>query len=69
LETFAQPFLDALPNKDSKTGETFVDDFERERLKEEFLDEVVEMVKPVCCDYEGKWTLDYVRLRVKAVAP
>jgi hypothetical protein len=33
------------------------------------LDETVELLRPALCDGNGKWTADYVRLRVEAVKP
>ena len=50
LETFANPFCAALPQKE----------------RDGFLDEVTAMLKPVLCDLEGHWTADYVRLRFAA---
>ena len=50
LETFAIPFTKSIP--------------EAERAG--FLDEVTERLRPVLCDYEGKWTADYIRLRFLA---
>lgn len=31
------------------------------------LDDVVELLRPALCDEQGRWTADYVRLRVEAV--
>lgn len=50
LETFAGPFLHVLPN----------------RQRAGFLDEVVGLLRPALCDAEGRWTVDYVRLRFLA---
>jgi trans-aconitate methyltransferase len=50
LETFANPFCAALS----------------EDQREDFLDEVTEMLSPVLCDEKGRWTADYMRLRFKA---
>jgi len=52
LETFAGPFSQALP--------------QRERAGA--LDEVVDLLRPALCDAEGRWTVDYVRLRFLAHA-
>jgi trans-aconitate methyltransferase len=52
LETFAGPFIQALPQQ------------ERARA----LDEVVELLRPALCDTEGHWTVDYIRLRFLARA-
>jgi trans-aconitate methyltransferase len=53
LETFANPFTQALP--------------EASRLP--FLDAVVQSVEPTLCDASGQWTADYVRLRFAATKP
>jgi len=50
LETFANPFLVALP----------------EDQRGDFLDEATEMLRPVLCDEKGRWTADYMRLRFLA---
>jgi trans-aconitate methyltransferase len=50
LDTFAQPFLSAVPLA------------ERDALK----DDVRSSLCSVLCDGSGRWTADYVRLRVKA---
>ncbi|MBV9182930.1 MAG: methyltransferase domain-containing protein [Acidobacteria bacterium] len=50
LETFAIPFMKALP----------VDE------RSQFLDEVTKRLHPVLCDFRGGWTADYVRLRFLA---
>ena len=52
LETFAGPFFHALPQSD-RTGA---------------LDEVVGLLRPALCDTNGRWTVDYVRLRFLAHA-
>lgn len=36
---------------------------------DEVLDEVEDLLRPVLCDARGKWTADYVRLRVEAAKP
>ncbi len=36
---------------------------------DEALAEAVELLRPALCDADGKWTADYVRLRVEAVKP
>jgi hypothetical protein len=53
LDTFANPFLAALP-RDERCG---------------FLDEVTTLLKPILCDANGKWTADYTRLRFAATKP
>jgi trans-aconitate methyltransferase len=53
LETFANPFTQALPE-----GE-----------RSAFLDTVIQTVKPTLCDASGQWTADYVRLRFAAIKP
>lgn len=50
LETFAIPFTNILPG--SERGA--------------FLNEVTEHLRPVLCDEQGRWTADYVRLRLLA---
>ena len=50
LETFAGPFSQALP-KQERAGA---------------LEEVVGLLRPALCDAEGRWTVDYVRLRFLA---
>ncbi|MGE3317048.1 MAG: methyltransferase domain-containing protein [Planctomycetaceae bacterium] len=50
LETFGETFTKALP--------------EQERAP--FLAEVQEALRPKLCDADGKWTVDYVRLRFAA---
>ncbi len=50
LETFAEGFLGAVPPS------------ERQALK----DEVATALRSRCCDATGRWSLDYVRLRVVA---
>lgn len=50
LETFAAPFSQALPQRERPGG----------------LDEVVGLLRPALCDAEGRWTVDYVRLRFLA---
>ena len=52
LETFVGPFSQALP--------------QRERAGA--LDEVIDLLRPALCDAEGRWTVDYVRLRFLAHA-
>jgi trans-aconitate methyltransferase len=53
LETFANPFTQALP--------------EDERSR--FLDTIVKTVQPKLCDPSGQWIADYVRLRFVAIKP
>jgi trans-aconitate methyltransferase len=50
LETFANPFTQALPEGE-RSG---------------FLDAIVKTVEPTLCDTTGQWTADYVRLRFAA---
>ncbi len=52
LETFAGPFFQALPQQERGGA----------------LDEVVGLLRPALCDAEGRWTVDYVRLRFLARA-
>jgi SAM-dependent methyltransferase len=51
LETFANPFCAALAQNE----------------RDDFLDEVTAMLKPVLCDSQGRWTADYMRLRFSAI--
>jgi SAM-dependent methyltransferase len=53
LDTFANPFLAALPIEE----------------RGDFLDEVTALLKPVLCDASGRWTADYMRLRFAAIKP
>jgi trans-aconitate methyltransferase len=53
LETFAIPFVKALP----------------EQRRGSFLDAAVEKLRPALCDANGRWTADYVRLRFLAKKP
>jgi trans-aconitate methyltransferase len=50
IELFAQPFLNRLP-AEQRAGAVA---------------EVVEMLRPVLCDEQGRWTGDYIRLRFAA---
>src|SRR5258708_6835486 len=50
LETFAIPFTGRL----------------EDAQRSEFLDEVVDMLRPVLRDEQGRWTADYMRLRFLA---
>lgn len=50
LETFAAPFLHALPEGERRTAQ----------------DEVIGLLKPVLCDSLNRWAADYVRLRFRA---
>ena len=52
LETFAGPFSQALPQRERASA----------------LDEVVGLLRPALCDAQGRWTVDYVRLRFLAHA-
>ncbi len=53
LETFAAPFFQELPAP--------------ERLAA--LEEVLSLLRPALCDPDGRWTVDYVRLRFLARLP
>lgn len=53
LETFAQSFVAPLPPTERAV----------------FLTEVAEQCRPTLCDAEGKWLVDYVRLRFSATKP
>jgi trans-aconitate methyltransferase len=50
LETFANPFCGVLPKEEQSA----------------FLDEATNMLRPVLCDEQGRWTADYMRLRFVA---
>ena len=51
LETFAIPFTKLLP----------------EDQRSAFLDGVTDRLRPVLCDFQGRWTADYMRLRFLAI--
>ncbi|MFZ0137956.1 MAG: methyltransferase domain-containing protein [Candidatus Sulfotelmatobacter sp.] len=51
LETFVNPFCAALAPSE----------------RDDFLDEVTALLKPVLCDSQGHWTADYMRLRFAAI--
>ncbi len=51
LETFANPFCAALAQNE----------------RDDFLNEVTSLLKPVLCDSQGRWTADYMRLRFAAI--
>jgi trans-aconitate methyltransferase len=53
LETFAQPYTSAVPVGD----------------RQAFTAEVVDELRSVLCNDNGRWTVDYVRLRFLAVKP
>jgi trans-aconitate methyltransferase len=53
LETFAIPFTKVLPDE----------------KRSPFLDAAVEKLRPALCDGNGRWTADYVRLRLLAKKP
>jgi len=53
LQTFANPFLALVP----------------EGGRDGFLDDAVELLRPVLCDELGNWTADYTRLRFAARIP
>jgi SAM-dependent methyltransferase len=61
LETFANPFCAALSRKAGARKDW--DQNERD----DFLDEVTSLLKPVLCDSQGRWTADYMRLRFAAI--
>lgn len=50
LETFAEPFMQALPPEQ----------------REDLLSDVTESLRPAVCDGQGGWVADYVRLRFYA---
>jgi hypothetical protein len=50
LELFAQPLLNRLPADQRPHA----------------VEETVEMLRPVLCDEQGRWTGDYIRLRFAA---
>lgn len=52
LETFRRGLLDQVPAE----------------KREQVIEEIVAILKPVLCDDRGKWAADYVRLRFAAVA-
>ena len=51
LETFANPYCAAVLRDE----------------RDEFLEEVTALLKPVLCDSQGRWTADYIRLRFAAM--
>lgn len=51
LETFAGPMINVLA----------------EQQRVDATDEVVELLRPALCDAQGRWTVDYVRLRFLAL--
>ena len=53
LQTFAIPFAGLLAERD----------------RDAFLDDTVEILRPVLCDEQGNWTADYTRLRFAARVP
>ena len=61
LETFANPFCAALaPAAPTQPAPT-------QNERDDFLDEVTVLLKPVLCDSKGRWTADYMRLRFAAI--
>jgi trans-aconitate methyltransferase len=50
LATFGEPLLKQVPADDHAAA----------------LSEVIALVRPVLCDYQGRWTADYIRLRFAA---
>jgi trans-aconitate methyltransferase len=53
LETFAGPMIDVLPQEDRAAA----------------AGEVENLLRPILCDAAGRWTADYVRLRLAAHRP
>ncbi|MBE1158838.1 class I SAM-dependent methyltransferase [Dyella acidiphila] len=53
LNTFAQPFIAAIPAAE----------------RADFLSSLVEALRPSMCDEDGKWWADYVRIRCHASKP
>jgi SAM-dependent methyltransferase len=53
LDTFANPFCGAFSQNE----------------RDDFLDEVTSLLKPILCDSQGRWTADYMRLRFAAIKP
>ena len=53
LQTFANPFLALVPERD----------------RDGFLEDTVELLRPVLRDEQGNWTADYTRLRFEARMP
>lgn len=53
LQVFSIPFSGLLPEHD----------------RDAFLDDAVEILRPVLCDEQGNWTADYMRLRFAARLP
>ena len=53
MDTFGGNFFNALPESDRTAAR----------------DEAVDLLRPILCDSEGKWTADYVRLRFSASLP
>jgi hypothetical protein len=51
LTTFGTPLIEQFPPM----------------LREEARAKLIEVLRPVLCDYAGNWTADYVRLRFAAV--
>lgn len=53
MDTFGGAFFGALPEEDRKAAR----------------EDAVDLLRPILCDSEGKWTADYVRLRFSASLP
>lgn len=53
METFAEPLFCHLPAEERGVAR----------------DEAIELVRPVLCDEQGRWTADYIRLRFAAHRP
>jgi trans-aconitate methyltransferase len=53
METFAEPLFGRLPKEQRAAAR----------------DEAIELVRPVLCDEQGRWTADYIRLRFATRRP
>ncbi len=51
LDIFCKNFLNVIPEEE----------------RNEFIKELVTALKPKLCGKNGKWTIDYVRIRIKAI--
>ena len=61
LETFANPFCAVLARS------ALAQPAPTQNERDDFLDEVTALLKPVLCDSQGCWTADYMRLRFAAI--
>lgn len=66
LETFANPFCAALAQAALAQADVARADV-TQNDRDDFLDEVTALLKPVLCDSQGRWTADYMRLRFAAI--